>query len=202
MADWSDTKSILLELEQLFKRDDDIRDIEDIKKMAAEIEFQRSQHTRDLKTVIKQFTAKVVAKEQEVLAPSEVAHAKSLEMLSIDKENLVQAINKEQQVKVAKIQDISRIAQDVLALKEETADFALTERMTESRTSYALSLYSKISNISWDYAATASGDRLAGCIGNESTKEFRDFSYDTTTTTSFDIANGMWDMIAEGVGCE
>ena len=53
MADWSDTKSILLELEQLFKRDDDVRDIEDIKKMAAEIEQQRRQHTRDLKSVIK-----------------------------------------------------------------------------------------------------------------------------------------------------
>jgi hypothetical protein len=53
MADWSETKSILLELEQLFKRDDDVRDIEDIKKMATEIEFQRTQHTRDLKAIIK-----------------------------------------------------------------------------------------------------------------------------------------------------
>lgn len=53
MSDWSDTKSILLELEQLFKRDDDVRDIEDIKKMATEIEFQRFQHTQDLKTIIK-----------------------------------------------------------------------------------------------------------------------------------------------------
>lgn len=53
MTDWSDTKSILLELEQLFKRDDDVRDIEDIRKMALEIEFQRAQHTRDLKTIIK-----------------------------------------------------------------------------------------------------------------------------------------------------
>lgn len=53
MADWSETKSILLELEQLFKRDDDVHDIEDIKKMATEIEFQRTQHTKDLKTIIK-----------------------------------------------------------------------------------------------------------------------------------------------------
>lgn len=53
MTDWSDTKSILLELEQLFKRDDDVRDIEDIRKMALEIEFQRSQHTQDLKSIIK-----------------------------------------------------------------------------------------------------------------------------------------------------
>ena len=53
MANWNETKSILLELEQLFKRDDDIRDIEDIKKMAAEISFQREQHTKDLKSIIK-----------------------------------------------------------------------------------------------------------------------------------------------------
>ena len=36
-------------------------------------------------------------------------------------------------------------------------------------------------------------------FGNESTKEFREFEFDTYANTSFDIANGLWDMIAEGV---
>ena len=36
-------------------------------------------------------------------------------------------------------------------------------------------------------------------FGNESTKEFRDFDFDTHTTTAFDIANSLWDMIGEGV---
>jgi hypothetical protein len=36
-------------------------------------------------------------------------------------------------------------------------------------------------------------------FGNEATKEFREFDFDTNTTTSFDIANDLWDMIAEGV---
>lgn len=36
-------------------------------------------------------------------------------------------------------------------------------------------------------------------FGNETTKEFRDFDFDTRTTSSFDIANSLWDMIAEGV---
>ena len=93
----------------------------------------------------------------------QVAHASNLEKLSADKENLSLAVNEEQRIVSEKTQDITRIAQDTLALKEETTHIALTERMTESRTSYALSLYSKISNISWDYTATASGDRLAGC---------------------------------------
>ena len=53
MSDWGETKSILLELEQLFKRDDDIKDVQDVQKMAEEIDFQRSQHSRHLKTIIK-----------------------------------------------------------------------------------------------------------------------------------------------------
>lgn len=51
--DWNETKSILHELESLFSRNDDIQDIEDIKKMSSEIEYQRSQHIRDAKDTIK-----------------------------------------------------------------------------------------------------------------------------------------------------
>jgi hypothetical protein len=72
-------------------------------------------------------------------------------------------INREQQSKASKLQDISKVAQQTLALQEQTEDLSLSDSMTESRTSYALSLYCKISNISWDYAATGKGGHLAGC---------------------------------------
>ncbi len=52
-VDWNETKSILLEIEQLFTRDDDIKDIEDIKKMMNEIDSHRKNHLLDLKELIK-----------------------------------------------------------------------------------------------------------------------------------------------------
>jgi hypothetical protein len=75
-------------------------------------------------------------------------------------------MNKVLQSKAAKIEDISKIAQQTLTLQEQTEHLAQSDTMSESRTSYALSLYSKISNISWDYAVTGTGTdtgRLAGC---------------------------------------
>lgn len=82
----------------------------------------------------------------------------------MDRENLALDIDKEKKAIADKIQEISTIAQRTVALKEQTDDFSLSDTMAESRTSYALSLYSKITNISWDYAVTGGeSGRLAGC---------------------------------------
>ena len=43
----------MLELEQLFKRGDDLRDVLDIKKMQREIETHYTTNLKDAKTVIK-----------------------------------------------------------------------------------------------------------------------------------------------------
>ena len=51
--DWNETKRILAEIEQLFGRDDDVRDIEDIMKMTSEIEVQRNHHIKEFKELIK-----------------------------------------------------------------------------------------------------------------------------------------------------
>ena len=51
--DWGETKSIMLEVEQLFRRDDDIRDAVDILKMKKEINLYRNSSIRDAKDVIK-----------------------------------------------------------------------------------------------------------------------------------------------------
>ena len=95
----------------------------------------------------------------------QIAHANNLEKLSVEKEQLALDMNKDQQEMTTKLQEISALAQQTVALQEQTQDFSLSDSMTESRTAYALSLYSKISNISWDYAVTGEGEggRLAGC---------------------------------------
>ncbi len=52
-SDWAETKTILHELEQLFNRDDDIKDILDIKKMESEIEIQSANKLKDAREIIK-----------------------------------------------------------------------------------------------------------------------------------------------------
>ena len=51
--DWNDTKSILMEVELLFNRDDDLRDIDDIIKMQKEVELHYSNNLKDAKDIIK-----------------------------------------------------------------------------------------------------------------------------------------------------
>jgi hypothetical protein len=52
-VDWADTKMILLEVEKLFIRDDDVRDIHDINKMQHEIEQHCANSLKDAKLLIK-----------------------------------------------------------------------------------------------------------------------------------------------------
>lgn len=47
-------------------------------------------------------------------------------------------------------------------LKERSEEYTLSHHITDSRTAYALSLYSKISNITWDYDKCMNG-KLSGC---------------------------------------
>ena len=51
--DWNDTRAIMLEVEALFSRGDDLRDIEDVKKMQQEVEIQYSHTLRDAREIIK-----------------------------------------------------------------------------------------------------------------------------------------------------
>ena len=51
--DWNETKNILLELEQLFSRENDISDVIDIHKMAKEIEMHRESNLKNTKELIK-----------------------------------------------------------------------------------------------------------------------------------------------------
>ena len=53
MSSWAETKAILLEVESLFNRDDDIRDVQDVKKMAHEIEVHCANSLKDAKDIIK-----------------------------------------------------------------------------------------------------------------------------------------------------
>ena len=53
--DWGETKSIMLEVEQLFNRGDDLRDVNGVRKMQGEIELHRINSLKDAKSLIKGF---------------------------------------------------------------------------------------------------------------------------------------------------
>ena len=88
-------------------------------------------------------------------------HSKKLEKMAVEKENLVTSINECHTAIDAKVSEISNIANTALGMQEQMSDLEMDESLMQSRTSHALSLYSKVSNISWDY--TAPPGVLAGC---------------------------------------
>jgi len=71
-VDWGETKAILLEVEQLFNRADDLRDVEEIKKMQTDLQGHYNASLLGAKELIKEMTIKVADKEAEIVAPSEV----------------------------------------------------------------------------------------------------------------------------------
>ena len=51
---------------------------------------------------------------------------------------------------------------------------------------------------SWNYDKCTPGS-LAGSVGNDITNEISSFSIDTRSKTSFEVADALWDKIAEGI---
>lgn len=93
-VEWSVTKQILGEVEQLFNRDDDLRDIQNIKRMQNQIDLETTTALKDARDIIKgvnsfllffllnfchyysivELTNRVAAKEAEIIAPSDVSY--------------------------------------------------------------------------------------------------------------------------------
>ena len=188
---------ILREVEQLFAQQDDLTEIAEIKSLIAEIEAHVDSTCLDAKEVVKAYTKRVAIKEQEIMAPTEVAHAVYLEKFRDEKENASRQVDSLRKKMDEKREKIASLAQQTLSMMGKCKEAGVDTEMANSRTAYALSLYAKISNIAWDYKAPAG--KLAGTIGNEESKRIKHFDIDTRSKTSFEVANTLWDMIGEGV---
>ena len=84
-----------------------------------------------------------------------------MEKLASDKENVCNQITHKRIQADEKREEISKMAETALKLKEKCVEYAASAEISDSRTAYSLSLYSKISNISWDYSAPEGS--LEGC---------------------------------------
>jgi chromosome segregation ATPase len=198
--DWNGTKRILHEVQALFGQEDDLKELNEILKMKAEIEAHCVVAAKDAKDLIKDFTATVAAKEREIVAPTEIAHATEIEKKRTDKENVAEQVEELRSKLDGKRDKIASLAQQALTLMKKCSETQTDSQMADSRTAYALSLYAKISNIAWDYKAP--NGKLAGSIGNEGSSSLKSFELDTRDKTSFETANDLWDMISESVPIE
>ena len=201
---WNDTKVLLHEVESLFTREDDVRDINEIKKMSNDIRERQESNEKDAKELIKKMTATIASKELEIMAPTGSTHAANLEKYVRDKENANGQVNKLRQAVDKKRENIAAMATEGLSLKEKAAGFANADDISDPHTAYALSLLQKISNIAWDYknCSRSVGDnlpsQLCGTIGNEAKSEFKRIQVDTRSMTSYDLAEKLWDDIEDG----
>ena len=128
----------------------------------------------------------------------QTAHTANLEKFVKDKENVTSQIDNMRENVDKKRENIAKMASQALQLKQKASDYNNSDDLTDSRTAYALSLYAKISNITWEYNGCSSGT-LSGCVGNDRTKEFHDFSIGTRSKTSYEVADALWSKIADGV---
>jgi hypothetical protein len=135
----------------------------------------------------------VVAKEKEVLAPSETAHASRLKDYREEKENVMERNESLRKEIDGMREKITETATTSLEMKNKISEVNMCSHLEDSRTAYALSLYAKISKITWKYKAGAG--KIAGVIGDDTKSELKTFSIDTRQATSFDIANDLWNSI-------
>ncbi len=191
----NNTKAILKEVEQLFSNAADTKEIDDISKMGGEIRSHCETSILDAKELVKGYTSRVAEKEKEILAPTELVHAANLEKYRDEKENVAKQVENLRNALDGKREKISDVAQKTLSTMEKCSETQLSSQMADSRTAYALSLYTKISNITWDY--NAKSGTIAGTIGNDDLKTLKEFSIDTRKNTSYETANQLWSMIGE-----
>ncbi len=99
-------------------------------------------------------------KEADIKAPTQAEHIANLKSIS-NKENLIQQTESISKNIDIKRQNISKMSATAISLKERAAEFNISTDMADSRTAYAISLYAKISNITWDYSIT--DGKMGGC---------------------------------------
>ena len=69
----------------------------------------------------------------------------------MEKENVSKQIETLRQQIDMKRETVFNLASSSLTLKEKMATMSSNSQLSDARTAYALTLYGKISNITWDY---------------------------------------------------
>ncbi len=127
--------------------------------------------------------------------PSSAEHAELLKTYQAQKGVLAQEISHYQAELEMSADQIRQMADESSRVKEKIAEYEEECAQQDNRTAYAVSLYSKISNINWDYSHPPG--ILAGTICHDNTSETNKFHLDVQSMSQFQVANYLWSNIGE-----
>jgi chromosome segregation ATPase len=152
--EWVETKTVIREVQQLYSREDDLRDIAEIQRMAWDLDVYFQNSKRSAREVMKEMLNRVTAKEMEITSgkPSTSEHNERLRAFQSQKGVLMQEINQYQAEIESSNESMRQLAEESSQLKEKITHYEEECAQQDNRTAYAVSLYSKITNINWDYS--------------------------------------------------
>mmetsp|Transcript_25198 Transcript_25198/g.27503 ORF Transcript_25198/g.27503 Transcript_25198/m.27503 type:complete len:207 (+) Transcript_25198:43-663(+) len=194
--EWKELKSVLKEVEAIFT-ENDLKEIIEINHLQQQYQTLAKNRIKDAKEIIKEMSATISKKEQEIVAPTNAQHVAAIKKLS-EKENYSNQIQDLTQIIEMKKLQINKIQAMNGSLQDRTKEYTVGNTMVDSRTAYALSLYSKISNLSFDYQeSNLTEGKLVGYAGNENKKELKKFELNLNEMSDFSVANRLWEIIEE-----
>lgn len=169
---WTETASIIPELEGILARREEVRGIEDIFMMERRITETLRKQNDDARLHIQELTRSILKDEENATAPSEDAHAQTMEELNKENASLENSLAAMKEQITAKEQKLSSLSAQ---LAEESSVATEEERrfQTESvpRVRHAISLYRNITHISWKYDSEHV-EGFISCVGDETVREF------------------------------
>jgi len=185
---WADTASIISELEGILARREEVRGIEEILRVDAEIRRSVQTRSEDARKIIQDLARAVAVEEKNVVAPAHEAHAEEIRTLTTEKENIGASLNEMRSTieeKEASLKALEKGIQEEDAAAAE-AD-ARHQRVAVPRVRHAISLFQNITHITWRYDTAD----VAGFIAAPHAQRVQEFSV-AARKSDFDIANELW----------
>lgn len=188
---WDETKSIMTELETLFKSTEEVKQIAELPRLLATMKETSQGHVQTAKELIKNMTRRIDDTEDQLVPPlTESEQAGELDML---KKNQSQASTQIDNL----TQEIGIYTNEIqeLTLRRESLENEMgklnVETVTElPRLQHSLMLYSNITGIQWDHSKR---NVIAGVVGDS--QKVREFEFDPMKYSKFEIAEELWSVI-------
>eukprot|EP00618_Florenciella_parvula_P014269 CAMPEP_0119508638 /NCGR_PEP_ID=MMETSP1344-20130328/28182_1 /TAXON_ID=236787 /ORGANISM="Florenciella parvula, Strain CCMP2471" /LENGTH=242 /DNA_ID=CAMNT_0007545393 /DNA_START=1 /DNA_END=729 /DNA_ORIENTATION=+ len=194
---WEDTKSIMGELETLFKSDEELKQINQLRDAEARLRSLSAAHMTDAKELVKKLGARVAALEDQLVPPlsqdEKAREIGELKMRQADATRQLEEMTNEINLNSEAISELkSREGQ----MQKEGGAVQSHHELEIPRVSYSISLYANITGIKWDY--NREEGTLAGVVGDEGSQTLRAFDLSKDEgMTRYEMAEKLWDMLED-----
>jgi len=196
---WEETKSIVSEVEELFKLEQDLPVIREVRKLTNELQELLKNREQSAMDAINALTEQVNQKESELekaVPLSSKRHQSTLSELEREKQIIEMNINsmkdmndnKEKSIKFYE-EELENVNQQILELKENRIDEVPSLKNT-------LSLLCAGTGIKWIFDEIDSHPYLLqGYATIDETQTVKRINVDCRDHTPYDLANHLWDLI-------